>query len=125
MLKIPTTYQVTPNFQFQGMRPYFSQSYRPTLNDTSVTIFFKYNNDNNPFQIVRLTPLMPINGLSQVGGLITIFGLMKIGLWLYNQRSFERKILKENKKLLARELKKEIDMMTNVDDQMVGTLVQI
>lgn len=68
---------------------------------------------------------MPINGLSQVGGLITIFGLMKIGLWLYNQRSFERKILKENKKLLARELKKEIDMMTNVDDQMGGTMVQI
>jgi non-specific serine/threonine protein kinase len=29
---------------------------------------------------------------------------MKIGLWLYNKRSFERKILKELKKVLAKEL---------------------
>ena len=68
---------------------------------------------------------MPINGLSQIGGLITIFGLMKIGLWLYNQRSFERKILKENKKLLARELKKEIDAASPVEDKMIGAMVQI
>ena len=113
---------MTPNFQFQGTSPYFSQSYRSSINDTSVIIFFKYNNDNNPFQIVKLTPIMPINGLSQIGGLITIFGLMKIGLWLYNQRSFERKILKENKKILARELKKEIDM-AKADDEMIGAIV--
>ncbi len=52
---------------------------------------------------------MPLNGLSQIGGLITIFGLMKIGLWLYNQRSFERKILKELRKILS----KEIDLADN------------
>jgi len=50
---------------------------------------------------------------------------MKIGLWLYNQRSFERKILKENKKLLARELKKEIDATSPEEDEMIGAMVQI
>lgn len=86
-------------------------------------IFFKYNNDNNPFQIIRLTPIMPLNGLSQIGGLITIFGLMKIGLWLYNKRSFERKILKELKKVLAKELKKEIDNDIKSDREVLGDLV--
>ena len=49
---------------------------------------------------------------------------MKIGLWLYNQRSFERKILKENKKLMARELKKEIDM-ANEEMEEIGNMMHI
>lgn len=63
----------------------------------NVRIFLKYNNDNNPFYIATITPLTVLGGLTRIGGYITIFGLLKIALFLYNRHSFENKLLKKYK----------------------------
>ncbi len=39
-----------------------------------------------------------MGALTKIGGYITIFGLMKIGLYMYNKHSFETKLLKKYKK---------------------------
>ncbi len=39
-----------------------------------------------------------MGGLTKIGGYITIFGLLKIALFLYNRHSFETKLLKKYKK---------------------------
>ena len=38
-----------------------------------------------------------MGGLTKIGGYITIFGLLKIALFLYNRHSFETKLLKKYK----------------------------
>jgi len=67
----------------------------PDLGNKAVRIFFKYNNDNNPFYIATITPVVVFGGLTKIGGYITIFGLLKIALFLYNRHSFESKLLKK------------------------------
>lgn len=57
-------------------------------------MFFKYNNDNNPFIVAVITPYVISDGLSMIGGYIKIFGLLKILLYFYNKRSFEKRIFK-------------------------------
>jgi len=39
-----------------------------------------------------------MGGLTKIGGYITIFGLLKIALFLYNKHSFETKLLKKYRK---------------------------
>ena len=68
------------------------------LTNKAVRIFLKYNNDNNPFYIATLTPTLVFGGLTKIGGYIAIFGLLKIALYLYNQHSFEDKLLKKYRK---------------------------
>jgi hypothetical protein len=69
----------------------------PTLSNKEVRLFIKYNNDNNPFYIATITPMTVMGGLTKIGGYITIFGLLKIALFLYNRHSFETKLLKKYK----------------------------
>lgn len=76
--------------------PYYVDDY-PKLSNKEVRIFLKYNNDNNPFYVATITPVTIMGGLTKVGGYITIFGLLKIVLFLYNQYSFENKLLKKYK----------------------------
>ena len=68
------------------------------LTNKAVRIFLKYNNDNTPFYIATLTPALVFGGLTKIGGYIAIFGLLKIALYLYNQHSFEDKLLKKYRK---------------------------
>jgi len=69
----------------------------PELSNQEVRLFIKYNNDNNPFYIASITPMTVMGGLTKIGGYITIFGLLKIALFLYNRHSFETKLLKKYK----------------------------
>ena len=48
--------------------------------------------------IATITPNLVAGGLTQIGGFITIFGLLKIALYHYNKRSFERSIFKRYEK---------------------------
>lgn len=77
--------------------PYYSDNY-PEFENKKVRIFLKYNNDNNPFYVATITPMTIMGGLTKIGGYITIFGLLKIALFMYNQFSFESKLLKKYKK---------------------------
>ena len=76
--------------------PYYVDGY-PELSNQEVRLFIKYNNDNNPFYIASITPMTVMGGLTKIGGYITIFGLLKIALFLYNRHSFETKLLKKYK----------------------------
>jgi len=76
--------------------PYYSDNY-PEFDNKKVRIFLKYNNDNNPFYVATITPQTILAGLTKIGGYITIFGLLKIALFMYNQYSFESKLLKKYK----------------------------
>lgn len=82
---IHNPYKETTKFTFMGGAPYYQDSYRNFLNNTAIRIFFKYNNDNNPYPIVTLTPLTVFGGLSSIGGAIKMFALLKIVLYLYNK----------------------------------------
>ena len=73
----------------------------------------KYNNDNNPFYIATITPVTVFGGLTKIGGYITIFGLMKIGLFLYNRHSFEKKLIKK----YQRKIKETMDDKDQVVDK--------
>lgn len=87
-------YNVDPTFHFEGGAPYFADPY-PDLSDKAVRIFFKYNNDNNPFKIATITPKVMVDGLSMMGGYIKIFGLVQIALYFYNKMSFEKRIFRQ------------------------------
>lgn len=96
-LGIPSLkYDFEPYFQFPTGLPYYVDDY-PSLSNKEVRIFIKYNNDNNPFYIATITPMTVMGGLTKIGGYITIFGLLKIALFLYNRHSFETKLLKKYK----------------------------
>ena len=83
-------------FQFPSGVPYYVDTYGPGTNiSNSVRLFVKYNNDNNPFYIATITPITVFGGLTKIGGYITIFGLLKIALYLYNRHSFENALLKK------------------------------
>jgi hypothetical protein len=79
-------------FQFAGGMPYYVDDY-PEFDNSQVRIFLKYNNDNNPFYVATITPNSLLDGLTKIGGYITIFGLLNVLLVLYNQHSFETKLL--------------------------------
>lgn len=83
--------------------PYYVDNY-PDLHNGQVRIFIKYNNDNNPFYIATITPVTVFGGLTKIGGYITIFGLLKIALYLYNRHSFENKLLKKYRRRIAETL---------------------
>jgi hypothetical protein len=72
-------------------------------------LFIKYNNDNNPFYIATITPMTVMGGLTKIGGYITIFGLLKIALFLYNRHSFETKLLKKYKQKIKSTLDEDDD----------------
>lgn len=83
---------------FPNGYPYYIDDYPPSLADNSLRLYIKYNNDNNPFTIMTITHPTVFSGLTKIGGYITIFGLLKIALFLYNRHSFENKLLKKYKK---------------------------
>ena len=82
------------HFQFQNGMPYYTDDF-PMFANRQVRMFLKYNNDNNPFIVATITPQTILNGLTRIGGYITIFGLLKIALYMYNQYSFENKLLQK------------------------------
>ncbi len=97
-----------------GGAPYYQDSYRDALSNSAVRFFFKYNNDNNPYPIVTLSPVTVFGGLSSIGGAIKMFGLLKIVLYLYNKSSFERRVLKACKHQIAVMHRQEI-----IDQEMI------
>jgi hypothetical protein len=88
-------YENHSQFQFPSGLPYYVDDYEGKGDNRTLRMFIKYNNDNNPFQVVTITPVTVFGGLTKIGGYITIFGLLKIALFLYNRRSFENKLLKK------------------------------
>jgi len=54
----------------------------------------KYTNDNNPFQRATITPLTVTDGLSKIGGYLALFGILKIAMFMYNNKSFEKSLKK-------------------------------
>ena len=64
-------------------------------------IFFKYTNDNNPFQEALITPLSVMDGVSQIGGFFAMLGILKLCLFFYNKASFEKNLQKKYKELIA------------------------
>jgi hypothetical protein len=71
------------------------------MSTKSVRLFFKYNNDNNPFRLVTITSQTVFGGFSLLGGYIKIFGLLKFALYLYNKSAFERNIFRKYKSQIA------------------------
>ena len=55
-------------------------------------MFFKYNNADNPHTELTLTPASVFSGIYQIGGIITICGLMNVLLYKYNTKSLEGKL---------------------------------
>jgi len=88
--------------------PYYVDDY-PEFDNKVVKIFLKYNNDNNPFYVATITPLTVFGGLTRIGGYITIFGLLKIALFMYNKYSFETKLLKKYKEKIKESLDEDFD----------------
>lgn len=89
--------------------PYYIDNY-PEFENKKVRIFLKYNNDNNPFYVATITPQTLLSGLTKIGGYITIFGLLKIALFVYNQYSFETKLLKKYKEKIKDSLDDNFDL---------------
>ena len=58
-------------------------------------------------------------GLTKIGGYITIFGLLKVALYLYNRHSFENSLLKKYR----RRIKETMDDDKKVDKQTIRELM--
>lgn len=86
-------YDTNLRFQFPDGYPYYIDNYPPSLASNKVQLYIKYNNDNNPFMIVTISHDTVFNGITKISGYVTIFGLIKIALILYNSHNFEGKLL--------------------------------
>jgi hypothetical protein len=64
-------------------------------------IFFKYTNDNNPFNEAYISPLTVIDGLTKIGGLYIIIKLLDTVLTSYNQSAFEKSLQKKYQQLAS------------------------
>ena len=88
------------DFVFTFSSPYFSDS-QDKFGPNRMRIFFKYTNDNNPFQEAYISPLTVIDGLTKIGGLFIIIKLLDTVLGSYNQRAFEKSLQTKYKQLAA------------------------
>lgn len=77
------------NVVFNFAEPYF-EDVMESFGTTSVRMFVKYTNDNNPFSEAIITPSTYTDGLAKVGGYAALFGILKIALFFYNKKSFEK-----------------------------------
>jgi hypothetical protein len=66
-----------------------------------VRIFFKYTNDNNPFNEAYISPLTVIDGLTKIGGLFIIIKLLDTVLASWNQSAFEKSLQKKYQQLAS------------------------
>ena len=71
-------------------------------------MYFKYNNADNPHTSVTLTPVSIFGGLYQIGGIITICGLINALLYSYNKKSIEAMLLREWKEKLKKRITMEL-----------------
>ena len=71
-------------------------------------MYFKYNNAANPHTAVTLTPTSIFGGLYQIGGIITICGLVNFLLYSYNKKSIEAMLLREWKEKLKKRITMEL-----------------
>jgi hypothetical protein len=88
-------------FFFTFSEPYFQENFPDFGNDT-LRFFFKYTNDNNPFQAATTTPLTVVGGLAVIGGYFALFGVLKMFLFMYNKKSFEKSLQKRYSKLVEK-----------------------
>jgi hypothetical protein len=118
-LGIPSlTYDEYQMFLFPNGYPYYVDNYGGALQN-STRLFIKYNNDNNPFYIATITPVTYFGGLTKIGGYITIFGLLKVALYLYNRHSFENSLLKKYR----RRIKETMEDDKKVDKETIRELM--
>ena len=89
------------NFFFTFAEPYFEESF-PDFKEDTLTFFFKYTNDNNPFLEATYTPLTVVDGLAKIGGYFALFGILKVCLFIYNKGSFEKSLQKRYKHLVEK-----------------------
>jgi hypothetical protein len=88
------------DFYFTFAEPYYEDEFKD-FGTYHMRIFFKYTNDNNPFNEASISPLTVMDGVSQIGGFFAILGLLKLFLFFYNQSSFEKSLQKKYKQLIT------------------------
>jgi hypothetical protein len=71
-------------------------------------MYFKYNNAKNPHTSVTLNPTSIFGGLYQIGGIITICGILNFFLYGYNKKSIEGMLLREWKEKLKKRITMEL-----------------
>ena len=84
------------DFYFTFAEPYYEDEFED-FGTYHMRIFFKYTNDNNPFNEASISPLTVMDGVSQIGGFFAILGLLKLFLFFYNSVDF----FVESKELLG------------------------
>ncbi|TNV78901.1 hypothetical protein FGO68_gene724 [Halteria grandinella] len=72
------------NFQFQ--EPYFTQP--NILPSTQLHIYFKFNNDNNPFTRAKVRPATYFDGVLKVIGLLGLINLANKGMAFYDKQKY-------------------------------------
>jgi hypothetical protein len=91
---------IKKDFFFTFAEPYYEDTF-PDFGTKKVRIFFKYTNDNNPFQQAIITPATVLDGVSQVGGNFALISLLGLFLYFYNVSSFEKSLVKRYRQLIA------------------------
>ena len=86
-------------FFFTFSEPYFEEDFPDFGNDT-LRFFFKYTNDNNPFLSATSTPMTVVDGLASIGGYFALFGILKMLLFMYNKKSFEKSLQRRYRNLV-------------------------
>lgn len=69
--------------------------------------------------MATITPVTVFGGLTKIGGYITIFGLLKVALYLYNRHSFENSLLRKYRKRIKQTLEED----QRVDKQMIRDMM--
>ena len=87
------------DFYFTFTEPYFEEDIPEFANHT-MSFLFKYTNDNNPFEKAITTPLTVVDALAKIGGYFAIFGLLRMFLFMYNKKSFEKSLQRRYKTLI-------------------------
>ncbi len=82
---------MTRDFVFTFSGPYFSDI-QDKFGPKRMRIFFKYTNDNNPFNEAYISPLTVVDGITKIGGLFIIIKLLDSVLTPYNQSAFEKSL---------------------------------
>jgi len=84
-------------FKFIDGGPYFHEDFHEELkpDNNKLRMYFKYNNAENPHSMITLKPKTLMGGFYQIGGIITMCGLINLLLYKYNKRSVENMLLRE------------------------------
>ena len=79
--------------RFQFDNPYFNTKLSAGVQN-QLRMYFKFNNDNNPFVRITVLPDSFHVAFEKIGGYIKVFAIIQFAFYILNKYKFEQKLKK-------------------------------